>query len=184
MHRSTPRILIVVGLMLTACSLWQMTGFTIEMDERPIIIVRRDPGLRPRPRLRAAVSTLAFATLEPRFRTDATSLFSLVRNIGCSVGISIVMTLLAQNTQVNHAVLAEHVTPFNPLLDGRSPAMIADLTAVASLNGEVTRQAMMIAYLDDFKLMMFVALLAVPMLFLLRNPRRRQTPDAHAAAME
>jgi DHA2 family multidrug resistance protein len=94
-----------------------------------------------------------------------------------------VMTLLAQNTQVNHLVLTEHVTPFNPLLDGR-PNNLADLTAIASLNAEVTRQAMMIAYLDDFKLMMFVALLAVPMLLLLRNPRRQWTADGHAAALE
>lgn len=129
------------------------------------------------------LSTLAFATLDARFRTDATSLFSLTCNLGSSVGISMVMTLLAQNTQVNHAVMAEHVTPFNPLLDGQLSSM-TDLAAVASLNAEVTRQAMMIAYLDDFKLMMFVALLAVPMLLLLRNPRRSAGPDAYAAALE
>lgn len=82
------------------------------------------------------LSTLAFATLEARFRTDATSLFSLTRNLGSSVGISMVMTLLAQNAQVNHAVLAEHVTPFNPMLDGQLSSM-TDLAAVASLNAGV-----------------------------------------------
>jgi MFS transporter, DHA2 family, multidrug resistance protein len=159
-----------------------MTGFTIEMGERSIIVsgVIQGLGLGL---VFVPLSTLAFATLEARFRTDATSLFSLTRNLGSSVGISMVMTLLAQNTQVNHAVLAEHVTPFNPMLNGRLTDL-ADLSAIASLNAEVTRQAMMIAYLDDFKLMMFVALLAVPMLLLLRNPRRNPSPDSHAAAMD
>jgi MFS transporter, DHA2 family, multidrug resistance protein len=110
MHRIDARALIFCGLMLTTWSLWLMTGFTIEMGERSIIVsgVIQGLGLGL---VFVPLSTLAFATLEARFRTDATSLFSLTRNLGSSVGISLVMTLLAQNSQVNHAVLAEHVTP-------------------------------------------------------------------------
>jgi DHA2 family multidrug resistance protein len=135
------------------------------------------------------LSTLAFATLEPRQRTEAASLFSLVRNLGSSVGISIVVTLLAQNTQVNHAELAASVTPFNPMLDPQAWGLTgtAALRGYAALDAEVTRQAAMIAYLDDFKLMMAVTLLAIPMLLLLRRPARPAgAGDAHsgAAAME
>jgi len=180
MSRIDARLLILTGIMLTAASLYMMTGFTIEMGERTVITTGVVQGLGLG-LVFVPLSTVAFATLEARFRTDATSLFSLVRNLGSSVGISMVMTLLAQNTQVNHAVLAEHITSFNPLLDGR----LGDTQALATINAEVTRQAMMIAFLDDFKLMMFVTLIAIPMLLLLRSPRRQANADpGHAAAME
>ena len=60
------------------------------------------------------LSTVTFATLPPEWRTEATGLFSLMRNLGSSIGISIVVSLLSSNTQVNHAAIARHVTPFNP----------------------------------------------------------------------
>ncbi|AWK85255.1 DHA2 family efflux MFS transporter permease subunit [Azospirillum thermophilum] len=173
------RLLILMGILLTSWSLWSMTGFTIMMDRTPIIIsgVVQGLGLGL---VFVPLSTIAFATLAPHLRTDAASLFSLVRNLGSSVGISVVMTLLSQNTQVNHAVLSEHLTPFNPNMAGVSTG---GAEALASLNAEVTRQAAMIAYLDDFKLMMYVALLVIPMLLLLRRPRGAAR-QADAAVME
>ena len=78
-----------------------------------------------------------------------------MRNIGSSVGISIVMTLLSRNTQINHAEIASRLTPF-----GDNAAQIAAMigtnaaTGLAALNGEVTRQASAIAFLNDFWLMM------------------------------
>lgn len=177
-RRIDARLLILAGLLLTAWSLWRMTGFTIEMGQGPIITTGIVQGFGMG-LVFVPLSTLAFATLEPRFRTDAASLFSLMRNLGSSVGISVVTTLLAQNTQVNHAALAEHVTPFNPALDalaadGRAIGILGSegAQALGLLNAEITRQAAMIAYLDDFKLMMFVTLAAIPMLLLLRRPRR------------
>jgi DHA2 family multidrug resistance protein len=186
-QRVDARFLILAGLLLVTWSLYDMTGFDLQMDWRPIVVsgVIQGLGLGL---VFVPLSTLAFATLEPRFRTDAASLFSLMRNLGSSVGISIVATLLAQNTQVNHATLAEHVTATNPLLDqhvGGSLDLQAALQAMGRLNAEVTHQAAMIAYLDDFKLMMFVTLAAVPLLLLLRKPRRPAgAGGAPAAAME
>ncbi|MGH6885074.1 MAG: MFS transporter, partial [Geminicoccales bacterium] len=167
------RILIFFGLLLTALSLWQMTGFTIAMDRWPIVWsgVVQGLGLGL---VFVPLSTLAFATLDPRFRTDATSLFSLVRNLGSSLGISVVVTLLAQYTQLNHAELSERVTPFElPLYGQTLDAMSRTGAALfASIDAEVNRQAAMIAYLNDFKLMMLVTLGAIPLLLLLRAPRR------------
>jgi DHA2 family multidrug resistance protein len=120
------------------------------------------------------LSTITFATLEPRLRTEATAMFSLMRNIGSSIGISIVVTLLAQNTQVNHASLAARVTPYRAALQTPSVAAFWDITEASGLgmlNGEITRQAATIAYLNDFTLMMYVTLLALPLLLLLRVPR-------------
>ena len=110
-----PRKLVVAGLMLTALSLYYMTGFTPQMDSSPIIITGVIQGLGLG-LVFVPLSTVAFATLEPRFRTDAASLFSLVRNIGSSIGISIVSVLLTRNIQVNHAELSAGMTPFNPNL--------------------------------------------------------------------
>ena len=96
-----------------------------------------------------------------------------MRNIGGSVGISIVEALLIENTQVVHSQLVEHLRPDNPL--ARAPFLAApySLTApagVAALNAEVTRQSAMVAYIDDFKLMMLIVLVSVPLLLLLRKP--------------
>lgn len=176
------RVLILAGLGLTAWSLHLMSGFSIEMDHVPIVTsgVIQGLGLGL---VFVPLSTLAFATLEPGMRTDATSLFSLMRNLGSSVGISMVSTLLAQNTQVNHASLAEHVTPMSRALDGVPIAQLGEAatSALAYLNAEVTRQAAMIAYLDDFRLMMVVTLAAAPLLLLLRRPRMTGTGPAAPA---
>ena len=188
-NRVDARLLIFIGLALTAFSLFQMTGFSPEMGEREIIIsgVVQGLGLGL---VFVPLSALAFATLKPELRTEGSSLFSLARNIGSSVGISVVATLLARNTQINHAELALHVSPFNRALDSFALPGGVSLTqggaqALAYVNSVVTEQAMMISYLDDFKLMAIITLLCVPMLFLLRGPRKNAQSGGEAApAME
>jgi DHA2 family multidrug resistance protein len=92
-----------------------------------------------------------------------------VRNIGSSVGISVVMTLLARLTQVNHAELAARIPAFG-VETALVPAPWNPLTPLgaAALNNEVTRQAMVLAYLDDFRLLMWLTLVATPLVFFLR----------------
>jgi DHA2 family multidrug resistance protein len=178
MKRIDARLLIGCGLVLTAWSLWDMTGFSLQMGMRPLIVtgIVQGMGLGL---VFVPLSTLAFATLEPSLRTDAASLFSLVRNIGSSIGISIVSTLLARNTQISHAALGEHVTPFKASVpvDVAGLASMSGDEALAALNAEITRQAAMIAYLDDFKLMMLVTIACLPLLLLLR---RKPMPSAGA----
>jgi DHA2 family multidrug resistance protein len=181
------RLLIGTGFALAALSLWEMSLFSL--DVTPWLIVKtgvvQGLGLGL---IFVPLSTVTFATLEPRFRAEATALFSLVRNIGSSIGISIVIALLSRNTQINHAVLAEHVNPYNPLMQAPwlPPSWSPDSAAgLATLNAELTRQAASIAYIDDFLLMMYVTLAALPFVLLLRSPRRQaSTPEAAAAAME
>jgi len=118
------------------------------------------------------LSTVAFATLDARYRTDATALFSLVRNIGSSIGISIVTVMLTRNVQINHSELGAFINPYNPNLWAASPAAAqGDPTALSQVDGLVNLQALMISYVNDFKLMMVVTLCAVPLVFLLRRPR-------------
>jgi DHA2 family multidrug resistance protein len=179
------RLLILSGLALTAISLWQMTQFSILMDARPIIVsgVVQGLGLGL---VFVPLTTLAFATLEPKFRADAAALFSLVRNIGSSIGISIVMTELAHNIIQSRSDLVSHLTPYNPNLDALGSTGLDPSTALAVLNAQVQAQAAFIAYIDDFKLMMWVTLAVVPLLAFMRKPKAaaRQGGGAPAPAME
>jgi DHA2 family multidrug resistance protein len=105
--------------------------------------------------------------------TQATALFSLVRNIGSSIGIAILEALFVENTQTVHSHLVEHLRPDNPLAQApflAAPYSLSAIPGIAALNVEVTRQAQMVAYIDDFKLMMVIAFLSVPLLLLLRKP--------------
>jgi DHA2 family multidrug resistance protein len=123
------------------------------------------------------ISTVAYSTLPMAKRTEAAGIFSLMRNIGSSVGISIVMTLLSRNTQINHAEIASRLTPFN---DNAAQAAqmfgMNTATGMAALNGEVTRQASGIAFLNDFWLMMVMTAVAIPLLLLLRPVRSAAAP--------
>ncbi len=171
--RIDTRLLILTGLLLTAFSLWEMAGFTTDSTTWDIVRSGLVQGLGLG-FIFVPLSTVTFATLAPRFRTEATAMFSLIRNLGSSIGISIVVTLLAHNTQVNHASLGSLVTPFNQALRWVDVTRFWSLDqpqGLVALNGEVTRQAATIAYLDDFSLMMYVILLAVPLLLLLRAPK-------------
>ncbi|PZO81834.1 MAG: EmrB/QacA family drug resistance transporter [Mesorhizobium amorphae] len=165
------RLLVVTGLSLTALSLYWMTGFSPQMDDHLIVWsgVVQGLGLGL---VFVPLSTVAFATLPPRFRTDATSLFSLVRNLGSSIGISIVTVMLTHNAQVNHAELSTHVTPFNPNLWALSPAAArGDPAALSQVDNLVNAQGLLISYVDDFKLMMLVTLAAIPLALFLRKPK-------------
>jgi DHA2 family multidrug resistance protein len=171
------RLLILVGMSLMALSLWQMSGFALNMDKRPIIVSGIIQGLALG-FIFVPLNTLAFGTIDAKFRTTAASLLNLARNIGGSIGISVVTVLLARNLQVSHSDLASHITPFslppvNPAItEGAPPVTDA---ALALLDAEINRQALMIAYIDDFHLMMIVSLAAIPLLLLLRKGRRKES---------
>ena len=108
---------------------------------------------------------------------------ALMRMLGGSIGIAILETQLTQNTQIVHSRLVEHLRPDNPLAHApylSAPFSLTTPSGIAALNQEVTRQAAMIAYIDDFALMLIVILASLPLLLLIRGPRRQ--PVAAAAA--
>ena len=164
-----PRLLVITGLALTATSLHLMTGFSPRMDSWPVITTGVIQGLGLG-LVFVPLSAIAFATLEPRFRTDAASLFSLVRNLGSSIGISIVTLFLTRNIQINHQELGAFINPYNPVLKALTPNSHLDPTTLQTLDLLVNQQAMMISYNNDFKLMMMVTLMAIPLAMLLRKP--------------
>jgi DHA2 family multidrug resistance protein len=179
--RIDTRLVILIGLMLSAVSMWQMTGFSLQMGMGPIISTGFLQGFGLG-FVFTPLSTVTFSTLPRSLLTQGTAIFSLMRNIGGSIGISVVVALLAQNTQIVHSRLVEHLRPDNPLAQPPFMAPQFNLTTpsgLAALNVEATRQAAMVAYIDDFKLMMMMILIGLPLLLLLRRPR--QVPGTAAA---
>jgi DHA2 family multidrug resistance protein len=176
MGRLDTRLIIAAGFALTALSSWQMTGFYLQMDSSPIIWSGFIQGVGTG-FVFVPLAAVTFATLSPRFRNEGTALFSLMRNVGSSVGISVVETLLTRNTQIMHSRLAEHVTPFSEPLQAQMPDATSTLHGLATLNHAVTSQATMIAYDNDFKLMLVLTLCTIPLVALLRTGRRRAAAE-------
>jgi DHA2 family multidrug resistance protein len=181
------RLLVGLGVILMGVSLHMMTGFAIDQPSRPVVVsgVVQGLGLGL---IFVPLQTLAFETLAPRLRTTGAALLNLSRNIGGSVGISIVSTQLVRMTQVAHADLAHNITEQTiPTLDPtvlQTVFPVVGPAALAYINMEVTRQALFIAYLDDFKLMMVVTFLVLPLLLFMRRGQHVGTGDRQPAVME
>ncbi|MEW5424971.1 DHA2 family efflux MFS transporter permease subunit [Amorphus sp. 3PC139-8] len=173
------RFLILFGLTMTALSLHQMAGFTVNVSQTTLVVtgIMQGIGLGF---IFVPLSTITFATLDSRYRTEGTAMFSLMRNIGSSIGISVMTTMLTQNTQIVHESLVAHLNPFRMAMQQPwfPAAWSWDTTAGASaLNAMVTAQASTIAYLNDFKAMMWIVIAVVPLLLLMRGPKRGQSSE-------
>jgi DHA2 family multidrug resistance protein len=179
------RLLLVTGLAATAWAMWIMTGWTPDVSQWTIVSTGfiQGAGLGF---LFVPLTTVTFSTLPAEKRGDGTGLYNLSRNIGSSVGISIVSALLTENIQVNHADIAAYVTPTNRAFDipvianNWSPWTAAGRAALDSV---VTQQATVISYLDDFKLLMLLSLAALPLVMLLKRAATPATVD-HSIAVE
>ena len=169
---------IAVGIVLTVFSLYLMTKFGLMVDRSDVVWIGAIQGLGLG-LVFVPISSVAYATLPAQQRTEAASLFSLVRNIGSSIGISVVMTLLARSAQVNHAEIVERIPAYGAE-QGLVPALWDPTTAsgAALLNAEVSRQAAVLAYVNDFWLLMGLTALALPLVYFLRVA----PPAAGAAA--
>ncbi|HWX50778.1 MAG TPA: DHA2 family efflux MFS transporter permease subunit [Roseomonas sp.] len=178
------RLLLATGLLLTAWAMYDMTAWTPDVSQWRIIVTGfvQGAGLGF---LFVPLTTVTFSTLPAHQRGEGTGLYNLSRNIGSAVGISAVTALISENTQINHAELVSHITPFNRLLQQPDMQAYSPLTLPgrAALDELVTNQATIIAYIDDFKLLMLLSLAAIPLLVLLRRPRQPAAVD-HSIAVE
>ncbi len=179
-NRIDNRMFILVGFLLTAASLWQMTGYSLQMGYGPIIFANFAQGFGLGCTF-VPLNLLALSGLPHHILTQGTAIRALMRMLGGSIGISVLETQLTQNTQIVHSRLVEWLRPDNPLV--RAPFMppnfdLTTLHGIAALNHEVTRQAAMIGYIDDFTLMQIVILASLPLLLLVRVPRRQPVTAA------
>ena len=170
--RLDTRLLLAIGLGLTAWSFYAMTGWTPDVSQTEIIVIGvvQGAGLGF---LFVPLSSATLATLPPDQRTEGAGIYNLSRNIGSSVGISVVTSLLTQNTQANHADIAQHVTAVNRQFENPAIAhMLNPVTAAgrAALDAIVAQQAQIIAYIDDYKLLMIATLAAVLLLVVFKKP--------------
>ncbi len=163
------RALIAVGLGLCALSLYHTIGFNLDTTAWTITWTSALQGIGLG-FLFVPLNTMAFATLPAALRTEGTAMWTLIRNIGSSIGVSVVIANLTNNTVLMHARLMENVTPFNQALSDPAAALLDPSTEQgrALLDNLVTQQATIIAYSNDFKLMMIMTLLAFPLILLIR----------------
>jgi DHA2 family multidrug resistance protein len=170
--RVDPRMLMLGGIALVCYSMWRMIGWTPDVDAWSLASTTFIQGIGLG-FVFIPLQVVAFATLPPELRGDGTALFSLIRNVGSALGISISSFLLTQYTQIMHARIAETVTPFNRSLQTGGAYLLwnsATTPGLAALNAEVTRQAAIIAYANDFKLMLLVSMATALLLLMLRRP--------------
>jgi DHA2 family multidrug resistance protein len=173
--RTSARMLVGFGFIVGAYVLHEMTTWTPDISEWSVITTGFTQGISIG-FLAIPINIIAFATLPAAIRTEGTSIYSLMRNLGSAVGISITGALLETNTQVNHAILAADVTPFNRALQTGAVERFwnpGTVHGLSLLNEVVTRQARIIAYIDDFKLMLVLAIIVLPLLVFTRKSQMR-----------
>jgi DHA2 family multidrug resistance protein len=173
--KTDARIMIILGLILSAFALWLMMHFSLYMDSKPVIISGFIHGFGIGLSM-VPLGAAGFSNLSMKLRNEATAFFNLIRNIGSSVGISIVIALLTRNIQIVHASLSEHITPYINSV----PSNEAQL---AFANIQVTRQAAMVAYINDFKFLMIITVVSIPLVFLL-GPTKKASDSDEVMAME
>ena len=165
--RLDPRWPVVAGLGFVTLSLYLMTGFTLEVTQQELVWTGILQGLGLG-LVFVPASALTYATLPPHLRTDGTALFSLSRNLGSSIGISIMTAMLTRNLWINHQQLGERLNPA-ALIGQHMPSGGEMAGLPAAVYHTLSAQAAEISYVNDFRLLMWINLLAIPLVFLLKN---------------
>ena len=182
LKRFEARTLVLVGLVLLAGTLYVMSGFTTNTSTNMIVVtgIIQGAGIGL---VFVSLSTVTFTSLPVHLRTSGTAITTLVRNLGSAIGISMAIAFLTSKTREMHAVLAEHITPFNDAL--RDAGALIDPSTDQGrmlLDNLVTQQATVIAYQNDFYWLLVFTLITMPFVLLIRSSHARRTTAAPAAA--
>jgi MFS transporter, DHA2 family, multidrug resistance protein len=183
------RTLIISGLLLTAASLFYMTGWTDQTGSSEIaswsIIQGFGFGL-----VFVPLSTVSFLTLPSHLRTDGTSMLTLMRNVASSIGISLVIAQLTEGSRRIHAILVEHVNPFNHAMQMPDVSRMINMgtdTGRAMADAMVSVQAQIIAFSQDYQMVMLFILCTVPLAIMIGSTKaalRSQAAGPEHAVME
>jgi DHA2 family multidrug resistance protein len=180
------RTLIISGLGLTCLSLFYMTGWTDQTDVQTIVVVTIAQGFGFG-LVFVPLSTVAFLTLPNNLRTDGTSMLTLMRNVASSIGISIVIAQLTEGSRRTYAVLSQHVNPFNHAMqmpDVRGMIDMSTDTGRAMMDVMVGLQAQIIAFSQDYQMVMVFTLCAIPLAIMIGSTkaalRKQQIAPEHA----
>ena len=181
-QRVDGRATMVVGLALAAFALQQMARFDADTPVAHVVTTGLLQGFGLG-LVFPSLNALSFASVEPRHRDDGASLYAMVRNLGSSIGISIVIAALARYSQVHHAELATHVDPSGIAmrLAIESGAWRIDTPeGLAAIQAEVARQATTLAFQQDFRLTAWLCVATIPLVLLFRPAPRAAPPVATA----
>ncbi len=171
-----PRKVIVFGMLLGAVSMWQFSNFTQDIELATVLMNNFVQGISLSCFI-IPVNTIAFSTIAPEQRDVGTAFYSLLNNMGRSLGIALFASYLVRNTQATHSVLSDHISPFNEGVRHLGLPEAWDLSTpsgLSALNRMVTQQAELIAYIDDFRLMAVILVLFIPVVLVMQNPLRKE----------
>ena len=181
--RVDTRILLAIGLGLAAYAFHETTLWTPDVAQTTVMRVGVIQGASIG-FLFVPLSVVTLSTLPPNLLADGAGFSTLVRNIASGAGISIVTALLTRNTQQNHAEIATYVTQVNRMFETDAVSHILNpmsLAGRAALDAMITREAQIIAYIDDYKLLLIATLAVVPLLLVFRPARKDAAKQADGA---
>jgi len=178
LSRYSPRWMLVFGLVVLAASLFHMTSFNLQIDFRTTTIARvlQAVGMAF---LFVPINTAAYAFLPREKNNAASGLMNLARNMGGSVGISVVTTMMDRRAQMHLTNLSSHLSTSNNELQSRLKGLMLILQshggrpggAYAILQGTVLRQATMLSYIDCFWFLGVAILCMIPAVFLMKKSK-------------
>jgi len=186
--RRDPRYLMMFGLLILSGSLVFMTRFDLQISFQTVALARliQGAGLAF---LFVPINTVAYSYLPPEKNNAASGLINLARNVGASMGISFVTTMLDRRQQFHQDRLSAHLSAANPqvraMLHGTTSALGAHSgsgamrQAYALLQGSVERQSMMLAYIDNFRVLSIVAVVLIPAVMIVKKPKRGRSVPVH-----
>ncbi|MDP1584424.1 MAG: DHA2 family efflux MFS transporter permease subunit, partial [Bradyrhizobium sp.] len=183
------RTLIIAGLGMTCLSLFWMTAWTDQTGVNEILVISVFQGFGFG-LVFVPLSTVAFLTLPNHLRTDGTSMLTLLRNVGSSIGISLVISQLTEGSRWSYAVLSQHASPFNHALQMPDVRSVIDLgtdKGRAMLDAVLKLQAQIIAFSHDYQMVMIFTLCAIPLTIMIGSSKatlRKQSVAPEHAVIE
>ena len=171
--RVDPRLILIFGFAATGLPSWYMASWNLEVEAFDVIWTGVLQGIGAGS-IVVPLGVVTFATLDPKYRTEAASMWNLVRSAGSGIGISVAVFIVTRTTGVSRTELVEHISRFNP--DFRDLPLAgafggSTTNALAYLNKVITEQAQLVGYLNVFHLTAWAAFLALPLILLLARSR-------------
>ena len=171
--RFDPRPLVLLGLTLTVLPSWRMVYWTADVLPQEVMWTNFLQGMGTS-LLWAPLNRLVLARLRGPLQDQGFAMYYLTYDIGNAIGTAMIIGMHSRHVQINHAILAEHINPFNELFrytNLRGGWSIADIPGLAALDTEITRQAAMIAYNNSFLIITILTAATAPLIFLFKRVR-------------
>ncbi|HXJ77537.1 MAG TPA: DHA2 family efflux MFS transporter permease subunit [Candidatus Methylomirabilis sp.] len=187
-----PRLMVAIGLALLGASGYMFAGLTLQISKGTVVWATVLNGMSTG-MIFVPLSLMTMGRLRNEQMGNAAGLYTLMRNLGGSVGIAVATTLLARSAQAHQAVLASHLTPYDPAYEQARQALQRYLTtltdpatasrqALGMIYNVLVQQATLLAFLDVFRFISFLALACVPVAFLFARVRGRKAQPASRSA--